>query len=143
MTQQAAAVAAPPSLTDLEAVEQLAAAYKVMRVELGKVIVGQEEVVEQVLTAMFCNGHVLLVGVPGLAKTLLVSTISKVLHLGVKRVQFTPDLMPSDITGTDVLEEDHTTGKRVFRFVKGPLFANMVLADEINRTPPKTQAALV
>ena len=129
--------------TDLEAVEQLSRAYKVMTSELGKVIVGQEEVVEQVLTAMFCQGHVLLVGVPGLAKTLLVKTISDVLHLSFKRVQFTPDLMPSDITGTEVLEEDHTTGKRAFRFVKGPLFANMVLADEINRTPPKTQAALL
>ncbi|QOV89090.1 AAA family ATPase [Humisphaera borealis] len=139
----APAAPAPASTNDLEAVEQLARAYRVMKTELGKVIVGQEEVVEQVLTAMFCNGHVLLVGVPGLAKTLLVSTISKVLHLGFKRVQFTPDLMPSDITGTDVLEEDHTTGKRAFRFVKGPLFANMVLADEINRTPPKTQAALL
>src|SRR4051812_47195637 len=128
---------------DLQAVDQLARAYRTMRAELGKVIVGQEEVVEQVLTAMFCQGHVLLVGVPGLAKTLLVSTISKVLDLPFKRVQFTPDLMPSDITGTAVLEEDHTTGKRAFRFVKGPLFANMVLADEINRTPPKTQAALL
>jgi MoxR-like ATPase len=133
----------PPEQNDLAAVEQLARAYKTMRTELGKVIVGQEEVVEQVLTAMFCQGHVLLVGVPGLAKTLLVSTISKVLDLPFKRVQFTPDLMPSDITGTAVLEEDHTTGKRAFRFVKGPLFANMVLADEINRTPPKTQAALL
>src|SRR4051794_32963987 len=139
----AAAQGSQPLATDLEAVEQLSRAYKVMTSELGKVIVGQEEVVEQVLTAMFCNGHVLLVGVPGLAKTLLVSTISKVLHLAFKRVQFTPDLMPSDITGTAVLEEDHTTGKRAFRFVKGPLFANMVLADEINRTPPKTQAALL
>jgi MoxR-like ATPase len=128
---------------DLQAVEQLSQAYKTMAAELGKVIVGQQEVVEQVLTAMFCQGHVLLVGVPGLAKTLLVKTISDVLHLGFKRVQFTPDLMPSDITGTDVLEEDHTTGKRIFRFIKGPLFANMVLADEINRTPPKTQAALL
>ncbi|MDB5296800.1 MAG: ATPase associated with various cellular 3 [Phycisphaerales bacterium] len=145
MALSPAAVASPPTpaATDVDAVNQLARAYATMREELGKVIVGQEEVVEQVLTAMFCQGHVLLVGVPGLAKTLLVSTISKVLHLGFKRVQFTPDLMPSDITGTDVLEEDHTTGKRVFRFVKGPLFANMVLADEINRTPPKTQAALL
>jgi len=114
-----------------------------MAEQLGKVIVGQHEVVEQVLTAMFCQGHILLVGVPGLAKTLLVKTISDVLHLSFKRVQFTPDLMPSDITGTSVLEEDHTTGRRAFRFVKGPLFANMVLADEINRTPPKTQAALL
>ena len=131
----------PPS--DLEAVEQLAMAYQIMTQELAKVIVGQQEVVEQVLTAMFCQGHVLLVGVPGLAKTLLVKTISDVLHLPFKRIQFTPDLMPSDITGTAVLEEDHTTGKRAFRFVKGPLFANMILADEINRTPPKTQAALL
>src|SRR5438270_1587796 len=134
---------AQPLATDLEAVEQLSRAYKVMRNELGKVIVGQHDVVEQVLTAMFCQGHVLLVGVPGLAKTLLVKTISDVLHLSFKRVQFTPDLMPSDITGTEVIEEDRTTGKRAFRFVRGPLFANMVLADEINRTPPKTQAALL
>jgi len=136
-----AGLAAPPN--DLAAVEQLARAYKLMAEQLAKVIVGQHEAVEQVLTAMFCQGHVLLVGVPGLAKTLLVKTISDVLHLSFKRVQFTPDLMPSDITGTDVLEEDRTTGKRAFRFVKGPLFANMVLADEINRTPPKTQAALL
>ena len=136
-------VSSPPVANDLAAVEQLSRAYKTMATELGKVIVGQGEVVEQVLTAMFCQGHVLLVGVPGLAKTLLVKTISDVLHLSFKRVQFTPDLMPSDITGTDILEEDHTTGKRFFRFVKGPLFANMLLADEINRTPPKTQAALL
>src|SRR5947209_19711737 len=129
--------------SDLAAVERLATAYQTMAAELGKVIVGQQEVVEQVLTAMFCRGHVLLVGVPGLAKTLLVQTISDVLHLTFKRIQFTPDLMPSDITGTDVLEEDHTTGRRIFRFMKGPLFANMVLADEVNRTPPKTQAALL
>jgi MoxR-like ATPase len=129
--------------SDLHAVEQLAKGYRLMADQLGKVIVGQHDVVEQVLTAMFCQGHVLLVGVPGLAKTLLVKTISDVLHLSFKRVQFTPDLMPSDITGTEVIEEDRTTGKRAFRFVKGPLFANMVLADEINRTPPKTQAALL
>jgi MoxR-like ATPase len=128
---------------DLHAVEELARGYRQMAEQLGKVIVGQQEVVEQVLTAMFCQGHVLLVGVPGLAKTLLVKTISDVLHLSFKRVQFTPDLMPSDITGTEVIEEDRSTGKREFRFVKGPLFANMVLADEINRTPPKTQAALL
>src|ERR1700712_5682886 len=140
MAQQSTPIAAS---TDLKAVEQLARGYRLMAEELGKVIVGQHEAVEQVLTAMFCQGHVLLVGVPGLAKTLLVKTISDVLHLSFKRVQFTPDLMPSDITGTAVLEEDHTTGKRAFRFVRGPLFANMVLADEINRTPPKTQAALL
>jgi MoxR-like ATPase len=128
---------------DLQAVEQLNRAYKQMAEQLGKIIVGQKDVIEQVLTAMFCQGHILLVGVPGLAKTLLIKTISDVLNLSFKRVQFTPDLMPSDITGTDVLEEDRTTGKRAFRFVRGPLFANMLLADEINRTPPKTQAALL
>jgi MoxR-like ATPase len=128
---------------DLQAVEYLNRAYRQMSEQLGKVIVGQGEVIEQVLTAMFCQGHILLVGVPGLAKTLLVRTIAEVLHLSFKRVQFTPDLMPSDITGTDVLEEDKTTGKRAFRFVKGPIFANILLADEINRTPPKTQAALL
>ena len=129
--------------SDLQAVQDLARAYESMRGELSKAIVGQAEVVEQVLTAMFCRGHCLLVGVPGLAKTLLVKTISDVLHLSFKRIQFTPDLMPSDITGTEVIEEDRTTGKRVFRFVKGPVFANMILADEINRTPPKTQSALL
>ena len=128
---------------DLEAVKSLNAAYKKMAEQVARVIVGQSEVVEQVLVAIFCRGHALLVGVPGLAKTLLVSTISQLLHLSFKRIQFTPDLMPSDITGTDVLEEDRTTGKRVFRFVHGPLFSNMILADEINRTPPKTQAALL
>ncbi len=128
---------------DLQAVEYLNRSYQQMAEQLGKVIVGQSEVIEQLLTAMFCQGHILLVGVPGLAKTLLVKTVADVLQLSFKRVQFTPDLMPSDITGTDVLEEDRTTGKRAFRFVKGPLFANMVLADEINRTPPKTQAALL
>ncbi len=128
---------------DLEAVKSLHTAYKDMSEQIGHVIVGQTDVVEQVLVAIFCRGHALLVGVPGLAKTLLVSTISKAVSLSFKRVQFTPDLMPSDITGTDVLEEDRTTGKRVFRFVHGPIFANMLLADEINRTPPKTQAALL
>ena len=128
---------------DVLAVKALAAAYDAMTEQLGKVIVGQRDVIEQVLIAVFCRGHALLVGVPGLAKTLLVSTLADVLKLSFKRIQFTPDLMPADITGTDVLEEDHTTGKRVFRFLPGPLFANMVLADEINRTPPKTQAALL
>ncbi len=128
---------------DLETVKQLRVAYERMTEQIGRVIVGQKEVIEQVLVAIFCRSHALLVGVPGLAKTLLVSTLARVLHLTFKRIQFTPDLMPSDITGTDVLEEDRTTGRRVFRFVHGPLFANMVLADEINRTPPKTQAALL
>ena len=114
-----------------------------MKNQLDLVIVGQNEVIEQLLIAIFCRAHALLVGVPGLAKTLLVSTLSEVLDLSFKRIQFTPDLMPADITGTEVLEEDMTTGKRIFKFVKGPVFANMILADEINRTPPKTQAALL
>ncbi|MDB4417324.1 AAA family ATPase, partial [Akkermansiaceae bacterium] len=128
---------------DKAAVQKLHESYKLMKDELSQVIVGQEQVVEQVLMAMFCRGHALLVGVPGLAKTLLVSTVSEALELQYKRIQFTPDLMPADITGTDVLEVDPETGHRGFRFVEGPLFGNMVLADEINRTPPKTQAALL
>ena len=128
---------------DKAAVEKLHASYGRMKDELAQVIVGQHEVVEQVLMAMFCRGHALLVGVPGFAKTLLVSTVSQALDLQYKRIQFTPDLMPADITGTDVLEVNPETGHRGFRFVNGPLFASMVLADEINRTPPKTQAALL
>jgi MoxR-like ATPase len=111
--------------------------------ELHKVIIGQDEVIELLLAALFARGHCLLVGVPGLAKTLMISTLARVLKLNFNRIQFTPDLMPADITGTDVLEEDQATGKRAFRFVKGPVFSNIVLADEINRTPPKTQAALL
>ncbi|VTS05643.1 AAA family ATPase [Tuwongella immobilis] len=132
-----------PSSVEVQAVRDLAAAYERMTDQISKVIVGQKLVVEQLLIAMFSRGHCLLVGVPGLAKTLLVSTVSKILHLSFKRVQFTPDLMPSDITGTDILQDDPETGRRKFTFLKGPLFANMVLADEINRTPPKTQAALL
>ena len=128
---------------DKEIVRQLTDVYHAMKEQLGHVIVGQVDVIEQMLIAIFCRGHALLEGVPGLAKTLLVSTLSKVLDLSFKRVQFTPDLMPADITGTDILDEDQATGKRSFRFVHGPLFANMILADEINRTPPKTQAALL
>jgi len=128
---------------DVSAVAALGEAYKSLTGQLAHVIVGQRSVIEQVMVAMFCHAHALLVGVPGLAKTLLVRTLADVLHLSFKRIQFTPDLMPSDITGTDVLEEDRTTGKRVFRFVHGPIFADMILADEINRTPPKTQAALL
>ena len=128
---------------DISAVAALGQAYKSLTGQLAGVIVGQQRVIEQVMVAVFCHGHALLVGVPGLAKTLLVRTLADVLHLSFKRIQFTPDLMPSDITGTDVLEEDRTTGKRVFRFVHGPIFADMILADEINRTPPKTQAALL
>ena len=128
---------------DLETVKALNTAFQQMTAQVRLAIVGQDQVVEQVLVAIFCRSHALLVGVPGLAKTILVSTLSKVMRLTFRRVQFTPDLMPADITGTDVLEEDRSTGKRAFRFVHGPLFANMVLADEINRTPPKTQAALL
>src|SRR3954447_14370955 len=117
-------------------------ARDLMVVELGKVIIGQREVIEQILAAIFTRGHVLLVGVPGLAKTLMVSSIARILDVGFKRIQFTPDLMPSDITGTNVLEEPEA-GRRAFRFLAGPIFANIVLADEINRTPPKTQAALL
>jgi len=129
--------------SDLQAVERLKVAREKILAELHKVIVGQDDVVEQLLTALFANGHVLLVGVPGLAKTLLISSLARVLDLHFSRIQFTPDLMPSDITGTDIIEEDHATGKRSFRFIHGPVFANIVLADEINRTPPKTQAALL
>ncbi len=128
---------------ELAAVEKLQHAYADLRSELGKVIVGQEAVVEELLIALFCRGHALLVGVPGLAKTLLISTLAKTLGLSFNRIQFTPDLMPSDITGTEVIEEDKTTGGRSMRFVRGPVFANVILADEINRTPPKTQAALL
>jgi MoxR-like ATPase len=128
---------------ELAAVEKLQRAYHDMRKELGKVIVGQEAVIEELLIALFCRGHALLVGVPGLAKTLLISTLAKTLGLSFSRIQFTPDLMPSDITGTEVIEEDKTTGGRQLRFVRGPVFANIILADEINRTPPKTQAALL
>lgn len=130
--------AEPMFKTDVEAVDALAQSYKDLRTEIGKVIVGQHDVVKSVLISLFSNGHSLLVGVPGLAKTLLVSTIADVLDLEFKRIQFTPDLMPSDITGSEILDED-----RHFKFNKGPLFSNIVLADEINRTPPKTQAALL
>jgi len=129
--------------TDLEAVEQLARARELIYREVGKVIIGQRDVIELLLIALFSRGHCIFVGVPGLAKTLLVSTLARALKLGFQRIQFTPDLMPSDITGTDVLEEDKSTGKRFFKFVKGPIFCNLLLADEINRTSPKTQAALL
>ncbi|HYM81838.1 MAG TPA: MoxR family ATPase [Candidatus Limnocylindria bacterium] len=129
--------------SDLKAVEALKRGRDRILGELRKVIVGQDGVVDQLLTALFANGHVLLVGVPGLAKTLLISSLARVLDLKFSRIQFTPDLMPSDITGTDVIEEDAGSGKRAIRFIPGPVFANIVLADEINRTPPKTQAALL
>ena len=128
---------------DLQGMNELQNARKHIFQEVGKVIVGQHQIIEHLLYALFSSGHCLLVGVPGLAKTLLISTLAKALDLDFNRIQFTPDLMPSDITGTEILEEDLSTGKKVFRFVKGPVFANIVLADEINRTPPKTQAALL
>ncbi len=128
---------------DVAAVQLCEKAYHQIRAELSKVIVGQDEVVEQVLIAMLARGHALLEGVPGLAKTLLVSSLAQSLHLSFKRIQFTPDLMPSDVTGTEVIQEDPETRQRGYKFIAGPLFANMLLADEINRTPPKTQAAML
>jgi len=135
--------AAEPGDRDREALQRLRLAHDTMREELGKVIVGQAEVVDQLLMAIFSRGHCLLVGVPGLAKTLLVSTLSRILSLDFKRIQFTPDLMPADITGTEIIQEDPVTRQRAFKFLRGPIFANIILADEINRTPPKTQAALL
>ena len=129
--------------SDIEAARRLKEAKEKIDAEVSKVIVGQKGVIEELLIALLAGGHCLLIGVPGLAKTLLISTLAKVLDLKFSRIQFTPDLMPSDITGGEVLEEDKTTGKRIFRFVKGPIFGNIILADEINRTPPKTQAALL
>src|ERR1041384_4465046 len=128
---------------DVELLERLAAARKDLLAQVGQRIVGQRDVLDGILTAIFSGGHALLVGVPGLAKTLMVQTVAEALDLAFNRIQFTPDLMPSDITGTEIIEEDLATGKRGFRFVRGPVFANIVLADEINRTPPKTQAALL
>jgi len=128
---------------EIEAVKLLHRAYSALTAQLGGVIVGMDGVIEQLVISLLCRGHCILEGVPGLAKTLLISTIAQMLGLSFRRIQFTPDLMPADITGSDVLEEDHTTGKRVFRFLPGPLFANIILADEINRTPPKTQSALL
>ncbi len=133
----------PTGPNDAEAAQQLAEIRRRLFQEIGKRIVGQEDVIDHLLISLFSRGHCLFVGVPGLAKTLLIQTLAEVLDLSFGRIQFTPDLMPSDITGSDVLEEDRTTGRRVFRFIKGPLFAHVILADEINRTPPKTQAALL
>ncbi len=128
---------------DLQALQELKAVNQSIRQELAKVIIGQNDVIEQLLIAIFAQGHVLLEGVPGLAKTLMVSTLARSLQLSFSRIQFTPDLMPSDITGTEVIHEDKSTGERAFRFLSGPVFNNIILADEINRTPPKTQAALL
>ena len=134
---------APIADADLQAVENLKSARAAIKAELAKVIVGQEQVVDEVLISIFTRSHALLVGVPGLAKTLLISTLAQTLHMSFKRIQFTPDLMPSDITGTEVIYQDQSTGERQFKFLKGPIFANIILADEINRTPPKTQAAML
>src|SRR5438477_9513610 len=133
---------AAASAGDLEAIARLGEARRKLKQEIAKAVVGQEHVVDDLLTALFARGHCLMIGVPGLAKTLMVRTIAQAIDLEFNRIQFTPDLMPSDITGTDIIEEDRTTGSRSFKFVKGPVFANILLADEINRTPPKTQAAL-
>ncbi len=130
-------------ISDVELSKNLQESHQNILDEIGKVIVGQKEIITDLLLALFSNGHCLIVGVPGLAKTLLIKTLSQVIDLSFSRIQFTPDLMPSDITGTEILEENINTGKREFRFVKGPIFANILLADEINRTPPKTQAALL
>jgi MoxR-like ATPase len=132
-----------PDLTDTQAAEQLRLSYEKLRVELAKKIVGQEDVIEQVFIAMAAGGHCLLEGVPGLAKTLLVKSFADALHLSFRRIQFTPDLMPADITGTEIIQEDAETGRRKLTFMQGPIFSQIILADEINRTPPKTQAALL
>ncbi len=128
---------------DVELVEKLSEKIKNVKSEIAKVIVGQDEIIDQLLVSLFSRGHCLLVGVPGLAKTLLIKTVAEVMDLKFSRIQFTPDLMPSDITGTEIIEEDSVTKKRDFKFISGPIFANIILADEINRTPPKTQAALL
>ena len=132
-----------PNVNDVELVDQLRQAYEDLLKEIGKVIIGQQDIIHQMIITLLARGHCLIVGVPGLAKTLLISTLSKVLKLKFNRIQFTPDLMPADITGTEILEDDLSTGRKTARYVKGPVFANIVLADEINRTPPKTQAALL
>ncbi|CUS89428.1 AAA family ATPase [Candidatus Kryptobacter tengchongensis] len=129
--------------TDVELVQELSEAYKKIKNQISKVIVGQDKIIEELLIALFARGHCLLVGVPGLAKTLLIKTLAQALDLKFSRIQFTPDLMPSDITGTEIIEENISTGEKFFKFVKGPIFANIILADEINRTPPKTQSALL
>ena len=146
MVQRVANQASPPAVDDsrdLELLKKLAVARRTLIAQIGRRIIGHQEVIENLVAAILAGGHVMIVGVPGLAKTLLVQTVSEALDLTFSRVQFTPDLMPSDITGTELLEEDHATGRRVFKFVQGPIFGNVVLADEINRAPPKTQAALL
>src|SRR4029079_14731935 len=130
-----------PMDDDLQAVHRLKEAYQQITTELSKVVIGQQQVIEELLVAMFARGHCLLVGVPGLAKTLMIRTVADALALQFSRIQFTPDLMPADITGTEVIQDNRATGQREFRFVRGPIFGNVILADEINRTPPKPQAA--
>ncbi len=131
------------NMNDVEAIEKLEETFTIIKNEMGKVIVGQENIIEQLLISLFAKGHCLLIGVPGLAKTLMIKTLADVLDLKFSRIQFTPDLMPSDITGTEIIEDDLSTGKKSFKFIRGPIFANIILADEINRTPPKTQSALL
>jgi len=143
MTQPSAPAPLGPGDATLADVQAVAQARDRVLTQLRKRIIGQDDVIDLLLTALFAQGHGLFIGVPGLAKTLLISTLAEAVSLDFNRVQFTPDLMPSDITGTDILEEDHATGKRFFKFIKGPVFCNILLADEINRTPPKTQAALL
>jgi MoxR-like ATPase len=143
MTEQASPSTEALGQNDLEAVRRLQEAFHNLKTQLARIIVGQDQVIEELLIALFSRGHCILEGVPGLAKTLMISTLSKCLSLAFSRIQFTPDLMPSDITGTEVIEENRSTGHREFKFLEGPLFANVILADEINRTPPKTQAALL
>src|SRR5258708_29271888 len=125
---------------DVESVQALKASVETIKKEIAKVIIGQEQIIDQLLISLLSRGHCLLVGVPGLAKTLLIKTLAEVMDLEFSRIQFTPDLMPSDITGTEILEDNRTTGMKSFKFIKGPVFANILLADEINRTPPKTQS---
>ncbi len=132
-----------PKKDDIKLVEQLRENTDLIFSELGKRIIGQRDIIDHILITLLCQGHALIIGVPGLAKTLLIRSVARILDLEFSRIQFTPDLMPSDITGTEILEEDHATGKREFKFIQGPLFANVILADEINRTPPKTQSALL
>src|SRR5438093_5078697 len=143
MSSTAAPTKTPAPDGDVQAVAKLKSAHAAIKAELAKTIVGQQQVIDEILIALFTRSHALLVGVPGLAKTLMISTLAQTLHLSFKRIQFTLDLMPSDITGTEVIYQDPATQQRQFRFLKGPIFANMILADEINRTPPKTQAAML
>ncbi|MDA1194304.1 MAG: MoxR family ATPase [Planctomycetota bacterium] len=143
MSDSDSAAQADLTPSDIDAAKRVRDAHAALRAELGKVIVGLDDVIDQLLISIFARGHCLLVGVPGLAKTLLISTVAQTLSLSFNRIQFTPDLMPADITGTEVIQEDKTTGQRGFKFIHGPIFANVILADEINRTPPKTQAALL